>query len=126
MAFDGSKDTVLLRNAEDWRLWLEVTKSTAIAAKIWVYLDPDNEDAPELKEPRMPLPSQIQETALTIADLDANQKEIYRLKLDMYKRELKIFDIRDKAMAEMHAEILKRIPKMNLEYARTLGNCSLN
>jgi hypothetical protein len=41
MAGDSSKTTVMLSASEDWREWLEVTKTAAEGLGVWEFMDPD-------------------------------------------------------------------------------------
>mgnify|MGYP003622956889 CR=1 FL=1 len=82
---------VILDKPSDWEPWLFVVKTLADGGDAWRYMDPDLSTEPVIpSRPNLPTPSDVSPTNTTLRDLDAQEKETFKLMLSVYKEDLAI------------------------------------
>jgi len=83
--------TVILDQPSHWEPWLFVIKTIANGGDTWKYLDPDLNTEPIVPtRPEMPKPKDVNPVKTTLLELDAAEKETFKLLITMYKEDLAI------------------------------------
>jgi len=115
---ETTRTLVVLNGPRDWDEWLEVVKTKAIGGEIWEFVDPSltTEQIPTLQEPSIPRPADVNPAHTTLAQLTEDEKEDYRILRFDYKRQIKIYDGRKAAMANLRTHIQETISRNYLTY----------
>jgi hypothetical protein len=82
---------VILDQPSHWESWLFVVKTIADGGDTWKYLNPDLDIEPIVpNRPEKPSPRDVNPNKASILELDAAEKETFKLLLSMYKEDLAI------------------------------------
>jgi Reverse transcriptase (RNA-dependent DNA polymerase)/Pol polyprotein, beta-barrel domain len=82
---------VILDNPSDWEPWLFVVKTIADGGDTWKYIDPSIEPEPVVPgRPEIPTPKDVNPAKTTILELNAAEKETFKLLMTIYKEDLAI------------------------------------
>lgn len=88
--------SVVLKTPDDWDQWIQKVKTKAIGADIWEYINPDTEkgNLPELSQPPLPMPKDVNPNKKHIYQLDEDEKDdlkhhrqIHKINLARYLRQ---------------------------------------
>jgi hypothetical protein len=92
---------ITLKGEENWYDWIELIHTTSNTAKIWDYINPTNEAAPQLLQTlREPIyahvhPPATEEATIAFSDLSVNEaQEFNLLRKDFREKEQALLDIR--------------------------------
>lgn len=75
MSSNGTRSPVILHGSKDWDEWIAMIKIVALAAKIWIYINPDapKDQLPTLEEPPKPSHDTVRNAAPLSTSSQANQ-----------------------------------------------------
>ena len=107
--------TVILTGDENWHVWIALLKTRAIEAKVWVYINPNNEEGSllftQLREPTLADVHQPQPagSAITVSDLSTNEFTYFQSLQSKYEK-------KESALARMSSLIQASIEKNLVTY----------
>lgn len=91
MAASNTTKAVILDQPSDWESWLFVVKTIANGGDTWRFIDPDLELEPVVpNRPEKPKPQSVNPAKTSLLELDATEKETFKLLLSDYKEDLAI------------------------------------
>ena len=109
------KTSIILKGQDDWDEWIEVIKTTAIAGKVWEYINPDTpqDELYKLIEPAEPTYSDLAEPTesrpkILYSTLTKDKKEEFRHLQQRFKRDWDIYMKKDTAMAAVRTRTTSR------------------
>jgi hypothetical protein len=110
----------ILISQNDWDKWISSIRIAAEGKEIWDYINPDIPagQLPVLREPVEPSVTSIKETAATYLDLDASEKDYYKLLPQRYYTRLDHFKRTNSAVKRFGARIQDSIADVNATYIR--------
>jgi hypothetical protein len=107
MAQATQKVVILLTESKDWDEWYEVIRSTAVRKGVFPLIDAAKAEAPSpLEKPQRPLPSDVKDGVISLANLDPSGQALFRVLFDDYKDRAREFEQQEKALNEIFALIM--------------------
>jgi len=112
------KTSIILTSQSDWEEWLEILKTNANGAEIWPFVDPSTakDDLPELKEPDVPMASDVNPDKTRIAELTPDEREELSFLRFIHKRRLAQFDRSKAALGALAVHIQETVSRTYLTY----------
>jgi hypothetical protein len=136
---------VILKEEKDWQPWLELIKSASLKQGLWEYINPSTpwSQVPRLERPIRPTPSTVkpptvhqnqedigssstQQSSLhfdptdppetKFSELDQDEKQHLQTLKEEYAYDLKSYDRKIEALAELRTRIQSTITKANFLY----------
>jgi hypothetical protein len=115
MAASTATKAVILDQPSHWEPWLFVVKTIADGGDTWKYINPDLNAEPVIPiRPEKPTPQNVNPTKTSLLELDATEKETYKLFLADYKEDL--------AVAK---QILDTIQTVRNHIVTTVSTCNI-
>jgi hypothetical protein len=134
MAQSSLRGPIILREAKQYPVWLQLIKTAADEHELWPYIDPTLSINPVLTKPFPPMPSSIlalenarsneppasateEQRANHIihptkhSDLDDDQKEELRFQRSLFERKIKLFDRQREAYRKLMGIIQSSLDK---------------
>ena len=106
---------VILDQPSHWEPWLFVIKTIADGGDTWKYINPDLNTEPVIpRRPNKPTPQSINPAKTSLLELDAIEKETYKLFLADYKEDL--------AVAK---QVLNTIQTVRNHIVTTVSTCNI-
>lgn len=101
-----------LINPQDWESWYQRRKMPIVNTETWIYVDPKvpNEEVPKLVRPPRPTPDSIK-TGANFSQLNAEEVREYKSQMDLWNSDIREYQIRMKAIAELYTDILNTLDK---------------
>jgi oligoribonuclease NrnB/cAMP/cGMP phosphodiesterase (DHH superfamily) len=140
MTTQASKTVVILQDSKDWAKWIDIIKTASEKYDLWKHINPETPATtlPALIEPLRPTPSTVlwppplrnpaipagatPESAPTrYSELDNDQREALRTLNEEYNRDIKRYNKKVKASADLKSKIQESVHKDNFEYTT---NCA--
>ena len=88
--------------------WIQMVKSYAQAYQIWNFVNPQSEAV--CTEPTKPRVQDYKETAITISDLDQDEKDLYKEDRSDYRQQMTRYDTKQVALANLRTKIIESLP----------------
>ena len=110
-----TRTLVILVRRSNWKLWYMVIRAAAEGHKIWDFVNPEL-TAPDLVQPRKPIAADFNSAKLQVSDLDAGERELYKIELTEYQHECTKYDQKKKALSGFTAHILELITQAIIPY----------
>jgi hypothetical protein len=139
MTTQASRTVVILQDSKDWIKWIDIIKTASEKYDLWNHINPETPATtlPALVEPPRPTPSTVlwpplrtpaipagatPESAPTrYSELDSDQREALRMLNEEYNRDIKRYDKKVEASADLKSKIQESVHKDNFEYTT---NCA--
>jgi hypothetical protein len=122
MAQATQKVVILLTESKDWDEWYEVIRSTAVRKGVFPLIDAAKAEAPSpLEKPQRPLPSDVKDGVISLANLDPSGQALFRVLFDDYKDRAREFEQQEKALNEIFALIMDTTARPLRTYFRKLN-----
>ena len=119
MSTQGSNPiSIILKDQNDWDEWIGMVKTKAITGDIWEHVDPSTtrENLPQLQQPQIPTPNQVNPERTLISQLTEDEKEQLSLLRYEYKIQRKEYDRKKIARANLRSHIQGSISRDYLTY----------
>lgn len=109
---------VILTGRQDWDKWYEMLKTVAQGKEIWDYIDPEKtrEKLLTLDPPVKPEVKDIDAAVGSLAELNAGNRELYRMLYQVYISEMQDFKRRQESVSMFRAHIQATIADSILSY----------
>jgi len=95
----------ILASIRDWDVWYEVAKTKALQLDVWDRVNPDSDAIPDLVEPLLPLPKDVNPEKLRYSTLTADEKEELLVLREQHKRDLRSYDRQKRGLIDMRVYI---------------------
>src|SRR5271169_837153 len=91
MAASTTTKAVILDQPSHWESWLFVVKTIADGGDTWKYINPDLNTEPVIPiRPEKPTPWNVNPPRTSLLELDATEKETFKLLLVAYKENIAV------------------------------------
>ena len=113
------KKTIILDSHKDWDQWIDVTRATAIQARVWKYIDPSKEEVGKIPEiPKEPEPSDYQQLATRSNELFKDNLEAFRWDTNRYDRKMQEIEKIEIGIGKVMKEIMATITPRTHSYIK--------
>ena len=118
------KVVIVLNGPTDWDEWIGIVKIKAKTGEIWKYMDSSTEKTaiPALQEPDFPMPADVNNQKIRIADLTPDKKEELQTLRQQYKKKSKKYEQQKTALANLKIHIQETISHSYLQYTLKCEN----
>ena len=109
----------ILSSSADWRIWYDGVYSIATSGKadVWQYIDPEKETpTPMPTEPQLPIPGAYKEGATSIAQLEKEQADLFRMECSYYGLQKTNYDNIREGISRINSHILSTVASKNKVY----------
>lgn len=110
------KTEVILREPEDWDEWIQIVNNKARGTGLIDFVKLDSREPAHLAKPARPQHYNVKIDATSLADLDTEQRNLYKMLRDDYHEDLRNYETQQDALRELRDHIQSTVARKHLTF----------